>query len=168
MKLVIANHTYSSWSLRPWLLLKPADIPFEQERISFNDPQFKALARRHSPTGKVPALVDGDLCVLDSLAIAEYVAGKFPGKQLWPADVRARARPRSVCAEMHSGFQNLRSNMTMNITARLPGRGWNLKVQSEINRICEMWGACRREFGAAGLKHPLIFLLAPRCCGPDV
>src|SRR4051812_30777055 len=102
MKLLIGNKNYSSWSLRPWLLLKHAGIPFEEQVISFNADDFGVRVGRHSPTRKVPVLVDGDLCVWDSLAISEYVAERFPQKQLWPAELSARAIARAMCAEMHA------------------------------------------------------------------
>src|SRR5687768_6058307 len=107
MKLILANRNYSSWSLRPWLLLKHTGIAFEEEVLSFNADDFKARVQRHSPAGKVPVLVDGDVVVWDSLAIAEYVAEKHPQHGLWPSDRAARAHARSICVEMHSGFQAL-------------------------------------------------------------
>src|SRR6185436_16501281 len=100
VKLIIGNKNYSSWSLRAWLLLRQTAIPFEEEKISFNAPDFKARVARYSPVGKVPVLVDGDVVVWDSLAIAEYLADKYPEKKLWPEDRGARARARSLCAEM--------------------------------------------------------------------
>lgn len=154
LKLVIANKNYSSWSLRPWLVLRQADIPFQEERISFNDPQLKQKIRQASPSGRVPALVDGDLVVWDSLAIVEYLAEKFPDKHLWPQDVRARAVARSLCAEMHAGFATLRSALVMNFEADLPGRGLNVKVQAEVDRLVEMWQDTRARFGAGG---PFLF-----------
>ena len=110
MKLLIGNKNYSTWSFRPWLVLKQAEIPFEEELISFNAPDFKARVLPISPSGRVPALVDGNLVVWDSLAIVEYLAEKFPDRRLWPADPGRRAVARSLCAEMHSGFQLLRSS----------------------------------------------------------
>lgn len=150
MKLVIGNKNYSSWSLRPWLLLRHAGIPFEEVKLSFNSPTFKQDALRYAPTGKVPVLVDGAITVWDSLAIAEYVAEKFPAKQLWPADVAQRAHARAICAEMHSGFQNLRNLMSMNVTAPLAGRGWNIEVQREIERISDLWLELRERNAKAG------------------
>src|SRR3954470_7301257 len=121
MKLVIGNKNYSSWSLRAWLLLTQLGIPFEEEKLSFNDPRFKARVHKYSPSGKVPVLVDGDLAIWDSLAIVEYVAERHPEKRLWPADPKARAVARSMCAEMHSGFGELRSTLMMNCSARFTG-----------------------------------------------
>ena len=153
LRLVIGNKNYSSWSLRPWLLLRHAGIEFIEDKLSFNDPQFKAKVQRWSPAGKVPVLVDhdrGDLVVWDSLAIAEYLAERFADKALWPADLAARACARAVCAEMHAGFGHLRSQMGMNVTAQLPGRGWNLTVQADIDRISAIWTGMRARHGAAG------------------
>ena len=150
MKLVIGNKNYSTWSLRPWLLLKHAGIPFDEEVISFNAPDFAAQVRRYSPSGKVPVLLDGDLAIWDSLAIVEYVAERFPQMQLWPADVKARAVARALCAEMHAGFAELRSTLTMNFSARFSGGLWKVGVQKEIARIIAAWDDARARFGAGG------------------
>src|SRR5260370_8462001 len=114
MRLLIGNKNYSSWSLRPWLLLEQLGIPFEEEKLSFNDPTFSARVRALNPAGQVPVLVDGDLAVWDSLAIVEYVAEKFPDRGVWPAARGARARARSGCAGMHAGFRDLASRLPMN------------------------------------------------------
>ena len=148
LKLYIGNKNYSSWSMRPWVLLKQAQIPFEEVKLRFDsfDPgsSFKAAAHAVNPVGKVPALVDGDLAVWDTLAIAEYLAEQFPDKHLWPADKADRARARSVCAEMHSGFGALRSHCPMNIEARLPQVGhlvWRDQhgVRADVQRLESMW-----------------------------
>src|SRR5215510_13731408 len=118
MKLLIGNKNYSSWSLRPWLLLTHLQIPFDEEKLSFNDPAFKARVGRYSPVGEVPVLVDGDVVVWDSLAIVEYLAEKFPDRGVWPRDAAARARARSICAEMHAGFRALRNALPMNCGVR--------------------------------------------------
>ena len=127
LKLYIGNKNYSSWSLRPWVLLKQAGIPFQEVLARFDsfDPesQFKATLAGISPTGKVPVLVDGDLTVWDTLAIAEYLAETYPDKQLWPQDKAARAHARCVVAEMHSGFTALRGACPMNIEANLAPQG---------------------------------------------
>jgi glutathione S-transferase len=154
LKLLIGTKSYSSWSLRPWLLLKQAGIPFQEEVFSFNDPTWKARVQQTTPAGKVPALVDGDLVVWDSLAIAEYVAEKFPDKRLWPENPAARAMARSMCAEMHAGFATLRRSMPMNFTAEFPGRGWNLEVQRDIDRIVAMWAEAQRRHADGG---PFLF-----------
>ena len=154
MKLVIGNKNYSSWSLRPWLLLRHAGIDFIEERISFNAADFAAQVRRYSPVGKVPVLVDGDIVVWDSLAITEYVAEKYASLQLWPARPADRALARALCAEVHAGFETLRSMMGMNVTARLPGRGWNVAVQRDIDRISDIWTGLRQTHASAG---PFLF-----------
>ena len=148
LKLYIGNKNYSSWSMRPWVLLQQAQIPFEEVKLRFDsfDPgsSFKMAAHAVNPVGKVPALVDGDLAVWDTLAIAEYLAEQFPDKHLWPADKADRARARSVCAEMHSGFGALRSHCPMNIEARLPQVGhlvWRDQpgVRADVQRLESMW-----------------------------
>lgn len=154
MRLIIGNKNYSSWSMRPWILLRHAGVAFDEVRLSFNSPTFKQEALRYSPVGKVPILVDGAITVWDSLAIAEYVAEKFRDKQLWPADAAARAHARAICAEMHAGFPNLRNRMSMNITARLPGLGWDIAVQRELERIASMWTELRQRHAALG---PFLF-----------
>jgi glutathione S-transferase len=154
MRLVIGNKNYSSWSLRPWLLLRHAGIPFEEIRLSFNSPSFKQDALAFGPTGKVPVLIDGDVTVWDSLAIAEYVAEKFADLALWPRDVRARAEARAICAEMHAGFQALRTYMSMNVVADLAGLGWNVAVQDDIDRISAIWSGLRARHRAEG---PFLF-----------
>lgn len=161
MKLYIGNKNYSSWSMRPWVLLTQAGIAFEEVMVRFDaftpGSQFKAKLRPLSPTGKVPLLVDGDLVVWDTLAIAEYLAEQFPDKSLWPADKAARARARSVCAEMHSGFTGLRSHCPMNIEARLPEQGaliWRdqAAVRDDVARLVAMWQQCLQTSGG-----PMLF-----------
>ena len=148
LKLYIANKNYSSWSMRPWVLLTQTGIAFEEVMARFDsfapDSDFKKIIGPISPVGKVPVLVDGDLAVWDTLAIAEYLAEKFPDQQLWPADIQARARARSICAEMHSGFAALRSACPMNIEASLPDIGqlaWRDQpaVRADVARLVTMW-----------------------------
>jgi glutathione S-transferase len=150
MKLVIANKNYSSWSLRPWLLLTQLGIPFEEEKISFNDPKFKERVRKYNPAGKVPVLVDGDLTVWDSLAIIEYIAEKFPDRGVWPTAREARARARSVCAEMHSGFQALRSRLGMNCELHMPMAVLDAATRRDVARICDLWADCAHFAGGSG------------------
>ena len=147
-KLYIGNKNYSSWSMRPWVLMKQAGIPFEEVKVRFDsfeaDSQFKKTIGSLNPVAKVPVLVDGDLVVWDTLAIAEYLAETFPEKQLWPRAAADRARARSICAEMHSGFGNLRSLCVMNIEASLADVGARLLkdnpgLQGEVDRIVQMW-----------------------------
>jgi len=146
MRLLVANKNYSSWSLRAWLLFRHAGIAFEEEKVSFNAPDFAERIARYSPAGRVPVLIDGDLAIWDTLAIAEYVAEKFPDKQLWPADRAARARARSLCAEMHAGFGALRTRLPLNVELSLALTIDN-EVRRDITRIHDMWSACRREYG---------------------
>ena len=156
LKLYIGNKNYSSWSMRPWVLLRQAGIPFEEVMVRFDsfaaDSRFKATLQGLSPTGKVPLLVDGDLAVWDTLAIAEYLAEQFPDKKLWPTDRAARARARAVCAEMHSGFTALRSACPMNIEASLPEVGaliWRdqAAVRADVQRLETMWGELLDSYG---------------------
>ncbi len=151
-KLVIGNKNYSSWSLRSWLLLTEAGIPFEEVRLSLFSAEFAREIARYTPVGRVPVLIDSDVsahgsraaspegfAVWDTLAIAEYVAERFPEKRLWPDDPADRARARSVCAEMHAGFSKLRQAMPMNVCADLAGYGWSVGVQDDIDRLVAMW-----------------------------
>jgi glutathione S-transferase len=154
LTLVIGNKNYSSWSLRPWLVLKQAGIPFTEIRIPLYVGDWRERVAQHSPSGKVPVLEHGAIKVWDSLAICEYLAERFPEKQLWPADTTARAEARSVSAEMHSGFQALRQNMFMNIRRRMPTRGRTPEVAADIGRITDMWNDCRRRYAAGG---PFLF-----------
>lgn len=148
LQLYIGNKNYSSWSMRPWVLLRQADIAFEEVPVRFDSfdsgSQFKRQIGAVTPTAKVPVLVDDRFAVWDTLAIAEYVAEQHPDKHLWPADARTRARARSVVAEMHSGFTGLRSACPMNIEAYLPDVGallWrdNPAVRADVQRLVEMW-----------------------------
>lgn len=148
MKLYIGNRNYSSWSMRPGVLLAQAGIAHEAVVIRFDafapDSQFKRGVAAISPAGRVPVLVDGELAVWDTLAIAEYLAERHPDRQLWPADRAARARARSVCAEMHSGFAALRGACPMNIEATLAETGaliWRDRpdVRADVARIVDMW-----------------------------
>jgi glutathione S-transferase len=154
MKLVIGNKNYSSWSLRPWLLMRHAGIDFEEVQVRLSVDSFAAEIARHSPAGKVPVLVDGDISVWDTLSIAEYLAKRFPEKALWPAGRAESAYARSICAEMHAGFTNLRSQLPMNVTAVLPGCGWNVAVQRDVDRIAQIWSDLRARHGDAG---PFLF-----------
>ena len=127
LKLYIGNKNYSSWSMRPWVLLTQMGIAFEEVKVRFDsfdsNSSFKQTMVDVTPVGKVPTLEDDGFVVWDTLAIVEYLAEKFPAKGIWPKDIQARARARSLCAEMHSGFGALRSACPMNIEASLPGVG---------------------------------------------
>jgi glutathione S-transferase len=148
--LVIGNKNYSSWSLRPWLLMREAGLPFEEIRIPLRTPGTAARIREHSPAGRVPVLHDGAVTVWDSLAIAEYLAERHPDLALWPADTAARSHARAVSAEMHSGFQALRTHMPMHCRASFPGAGRTAEALADIARITALWRDCRSRFGAAG------------------
>jgi glutathione S-transferase len=148
MQLFIGNKNYSSWSMRPWVLLRQAEIPFAEVMLRFDaftpDSKFKTDLARHSPAGRVPVLVDDGFAVWDTLAIAEYLAEKYPDRQLWPVERQARARARSVCAEMHAGFGALRSHFPMNIEAALPEVGQRVlreqaPVRADVDRLVQMW-----------------------------
>ena len=165
LKLYIGNKNYSSWSMRPWVLLKQVGIEFEEVMVRFDSfdegSMFKKAAKAVNPVGKVPVLVDDgyakDIAVWDTLAISEYVAEKYPQKNLWPQDPKARARARSVCAEMHAGFTGLRGNCPMNIEASLPEVGkllWRDKpaVRADVARVVDMWSALLDEHGG-----PMLF-----------
>ncbi len=144
MLLVVGNKNYSSWSLRAWLAMMVLGIPFRELRIPLYGAGSKEKVLQHSPAGKVPCLVDGETRVWDSLAILEYLAERHPG--MWPADAAQRARARSISAEMHSGFPNLRQHMCMNVRRRHPGKGRTPEVLAEIRRIVEIWGERRGPF----------------------
>ena len=149
MKLLIGNKNYSSWSMRPWVLLTEFDIPFEEVMARFDsfaaESTFKATVAALSPAGKVPILVEDDgFSVWDTLAIAEYLAERHPAKALWPRDAKRRARARSVCAEMHSGFSALRACFGMNIEASLPEVGarvlaGNAAARADLARMTRLW-----------------------------
>ena len=147
LTLVIGNKNYSSWSLRPWLAMKQFGLDFNEERIPLYTPESSAKLQQYSPSGKVPVLLHNTLTVWDSLAICEYLAEQFPTLHWWPKDKTARAVARSISAQMHSSFQNLRQNMPMNCRARLPGKGMTPEVQKDIARITAIWRDCRQNFG---------------------
>ena len=146
--LVIGNHNYSSWSLRPWLALKHLGVPFRLERIALDQPDTAARIRRHSPGGRVPVLVEGDITIWDSLAIIEHLAEAHP--QLWPSESVARGMARAVAAEMHSGFQALRNELPMNIRAIGRGVATSAAAAADIARIVALWSEARERFGRAG------------------
>ncbi len=150
LKLVIGNKNYSSWSMRPWVAMTAFGIPFEEVRIALGRPDTATRIASFSSAERVPVLIAGETVVWDSLAICEYLAEQFPDQALWPRDVAARARARSICAEMHSGFGGLRSAMWMNIRARFPGKGRTPEAQGDIGRICEIWEDCLTRSGAHG------------------
>lgn len=150
MQLIIGNKNYSSWSLRPWLLMRVLDIDFEERLIPLYQDDFKVELLKYSPAGKVPVLVDGGTTVWDSLAIAEYLDERFPDRGIWPREPAARARARSICAEMHAGFSALRNCMPMNLRARHPGCGHTPETLADIARIVAIWEDCRANSNVGG------------------
>lgn len=152
--LVIGSKNYSSWSLRPWLAMKRGGIAFREIVIDLKGPGRLADLARHSPSGKVPVLRIGDLVVWDSLAIVETMADRHPEANLWPADKDARARARSLAAEMHAGFFDLRQSCPMNMLAREPRATLPDAVAENVRRIVTIWKEARGRFGKGG---PFLF-----------
>jgi glutathione S-transferase len=148
--LIIGNKNYSSWSLRPWLLLRHHDVAFDELRLPLDTPQFAREIGRWSPARTVPALRHGELTVWDSLAICEYADETFLEGAGWPRDAAARAVARSVSAEMHSGFRALRTRMPMNARRRVQGFAYDADVGRDIERIFAIWRDCRARFGGSG------------------
>jgi glutathione S-transferase len=150
LRLIIANKNYSSWSMRPWVLLTQAGIGFEEIQLKFGSDNKVGGIEPWSPTGKVPVLWLDEQPVWDSLAICETLAELFPDRQLWPADPGARRLARAVSAEMHAGFGELRRCMPMNLRASHPGKGHTPGALADVERVVSIWEECRRRFGAGG------------------
>lgn len=148
MHLLIGNKVYSSWSLRPWILMRAHGITFDETLVPLRMPDTTERIKQHSPTGKVPCLVDGEVTVWESLAIMEYVAEKFPEKVIWPRDAVARAHARSVATEMHAGFMALRKHCPMVITQRFAAKPLPDDVQADVARIAVIWNEARARFGS--------------------
>jgi glutathione S-transferase len=144
----IGEKNYSSWSLRPWVLMRQAGIPFEERTVSLQPDDGKAARFARLPAGRVPVLEDDGFMVWDSLAIAEYLAERHPG--LWPADPKARAWARCIAAEMHAGLGALRAGMSMDVRARRPQRRRTPAMLADIERVERIWDETRRRYGAAG------------------
>jgi glutathione S-transferase len=149
LKLVIGDKNLSSWSLRPWLLLKHSGLEFEEVRLPLDTPFFRETIRTYSPTRRVPVLLDGTIRVWDSLAICEYVNERMGG-QAWPSDPATRAHARAVSAEMHSGFQALRTNWSMRATVMNLNKPLGPEAAADVARIDELWSDCRERYGAEG------------------
>lgn len=154
LTLVIGNKNYSSWSMRPWVALRGCGVAFTEKLLKFHSQQWQDSIGTWSPSGLVPVLWEGapgsGFATWDTLAIIERAHELSPGAGLWPADPRARARARSICAEMHGGFRALRGAMPMNIRNRYPGKGMSPEVANDIERISALWTAARAEFGRGG------------------
>ncbi|MYM80859.1 glutathione S-transferase [Duganella sp. FT50W] len=154
LTLVIGNKNYSSWSMRPWVAMTAFGIPFQEVRVLLDQEDTANRICGYSASGRVPVLLAGEeMTIWDSLAICEYLAEQFPELHLWPQDVAARAMARSVCAEMHAGFSDLRTSMSMNIRASYPGKGRTPGTQADIGRISEIWEECLSRFG----HHQFLF-----------
>lgn len=147
LDLVIGDKRYSSWSLRPWLALRHAGLPFREIKIRLRQPDTAQQARKYSPSGKVPLLRDGDLAIWDSLAICEYLAERFPDRNLWPSGREARARARSIAAEMHAGFPDLRQELSMDLLSVVPTPDFSPAARRDIDRVQQIWRDCRAEAG---------------------
>ncbi len=152
--LVTGDKAWSSWSLRPWLAAKIAGIPFREAPVRLRQPDTAAQIARHSPSGRVPVLKRGGFSVWDSLAICEYLAELAPEARLWPAGAETRAVARAVSAEMHSGFQALREEFSMDFHARISGQAPSEQARADIRRIVQIWCEARQKFGAGG---PFLF-----------
>jgi glutathione S-transferase len=150
LTLVIGNKNYSSWSMRPWVALRGCGIAFAQRQLKFESQDWAQNIAALSPSGLVPVLWEGDpgrgFATWDTLAIIERAHELFAQSGVWPADPKARARARSICAEMHGGFRALRNSMPMNIRGRYPGKGMNPDVAKDIARIAAIWAAARRPY----------------------
>jgi glutathione S-transferase len=151
MHLLIGNKLYSSWSLRPWLLMTALGVPFQETVIPLHQADTKKTILAHSPSGQVPLLIDGPVRVWESLAIMEYIADKIPGAGVWPTQTAARAHARAASSEMHAGFQALRQNCPMNLGRQFKARvSWAPDVVQNVARLEMLWGEARRDFGQAG------------------
>lgn len=149
-KLIIANKAYSSWSFRPWILMRHFGIPFEEVTVPLGRPETRAEILRYSPTGKCPVLRDGERLIWDSLSIIEYLAEAWPDCAIWPRDAAVRAQARSLSAEMHSGFMGLRSHLPMNMRRPVKERPLTPEAAADVVRIEQAFALARSAFGAGG------------------
>ena len=146
MILVIGNKRYSSWSLRPWVLMKHFEIPFEEKLVALDQPSTPQEIVKFSPSGKVPALIDGPTVIWESLAIAEYLNDKYPEKQMWPTSASLRAVARAVSNEMHGGFQAMREHMSHDLQKKLTGFDWSA-AKEDVHRVWAIWSECLKKSG---------------------
>jgi len=149
-RLIIGNKNYSSWSLRPWLVLKEFKIPFQETRIALYEEGSKQKLLEHTASGKVPAFYHDDYVVWDSLAICEVLNDLYPQENLWPQQPAARALARSLSHEMHSGFFEIRNQLPMNCRTNITLANINASLQQDINRIREIWSLCREQYQGDG------------------
>lgn len=156
MKLVIANKAYSSWSLRPWILMTVKGIPFEEDLIPLDTPEFRPRVSAYGAGSTVPILVDGDVTVWESLAIMDYLGEAFPDRGIWPQERRARAFARTISAEMHAGFRGLRAACPMNLRKRFAARDRGDLVAKDVARVSHLWQTARADFGAKA-AGPFLF-----------
>jgi len=154
LTLVIGSKKWSSWSLRPWIALKQAAIPFKEILIHLRQPDTRARILEYCPAGKVPILIDGKEHVWDSLAILDYIALRFPEAKLWPTELSAFALAKSISAEIHGGFTAIRRELSMDIGAERPTPDLSDEVQAELERLQAIWCDARTRFGSAG---PFLF-----------
>lgn len=150
LTLVIGNKNYSSWSLRPWIFMKKYNIEFNEQWVSLFVDSTKANLAPYNSDNKVPALKDGDIDVWDTMAIIDYISEKYLDGKGWPTDLAARALARSVSAEMHSSFSNLRGEMPMNCRKHFPGYKLSENAKREVERVKSLWRLCRERHGASG------------------
>lgn len=150
MQLYLANKLYSSWSMRPWLVMHAFGLPFEEKVIPLRQDDTRARILAVSPSGKMPCLVDGDVHLWESLAIIEYLAEKFPDKGIWPKDAAARAHARAIANEMHGGFMPLRQALPMNLAKRMATPALSDETKANIARIEDIWRTTRARFGGKG------------------
>lgn len=147
MKLIIGNKNYSSWSIRPWLVLTHFAIPFDEQVVMLSGEGWRENLRKVSPSGKVPVLIDGDVVVYETIAIIEYLAERYPHKKIWPTDRKQRAVARSAAAEMHAGFSSLRNLAPVNLKASYPNRIDLDAVAGDLKRVEQLWGDLLQKSG---------------------
>ena len=157
MKLVIANKAYSSWSLRPWILMKMLGIPFTEYVIPLDTPEFRPRVDAYHAGSTVPILVDGDVTVWESLAIMDYLAERFPDKAVWPQDRKARAFARTIASEMHAGFRGLRQACPMNVRKIHPAKQRGEAVDKDVARITHLWNKALANYGKPSGQGPFLF-----------
>jgi glutathione S-transferase len=167
-KLYLGNKNYSSWSLRAWLVMKQCGVPFDEEVVPLREVDTRTAILRHSPSGKLPVLETGELVICESVAIAEYLAERFPDAKLWPADRTARAVARAASAEMHAGFAELRKALPMNCRHPVKPKSLTEAVRAEIDRLAQLWVECRGRFGDGGGLLFGAFTIADAMFAPEV